>query len=193
MGDYNDHLFENPLAYLMWQKLWCSRLGDQKWVFESWGQMGNKGSRGRNGLSKETVDFLVKNTKFSREMIKVAVSDKTESLLACTRCSKVVSYLQFHLFACSVVHTCFFCLLTSGTPVQRFHVHLFACVGVVHWFYESFRGSEILWAIAPIPLPSPPTRAVLKCQMLGTETTFKANFIIHPASTKRREEGGAMG
>ena len=31
--------------------------------------MGNKGSK--NGLSKETIDFLVKNTKFSREMIKV--------------------------------------------------------------------------------------------------------------------------
>ena len=72
-------------------------------MFDSWGEMGNKGSRGRNGLSKETVDFLVKNTKFSREMIKVAVSDKTESLLACTRCSKVVSYLHSYLFPCSVV------------------------------------------------------------------------------------------
>ena len=50
-------------------------------MFDSWGEMGNKGSRGRNGLSKETVDFLVKNTKFSREMIKVAVSYKTETLL----------------------------------------------------------------------------------------------------------------
>ena len=34
--------------------------------------MGNKGSsRSKNGLNKETIDFLVKNTKFSREMIKV--------------------------------------------------------------------------------------------------------------------------
>ena len=33
--------------------------------------MGNKGSSRKNGLSKETIDFLVKNTKFSREMIKV--------------------------------------------------------------------------------------------------------------------------
>ena len=109
-------------------------------MFDSWGEMGNKGSRGRNGLSKETVDFLVKNTKFSREMIKVAVSHKTESLLACTRCSKVVSYLHSHLLACSVVyrfhfiHTCLFlpadewyvgpavpcspvCLLRSGALV----------------------------------------------------------------------------
>ena len=31
--------------------------------------MGNKSSK--NGLSKETIDFLVKNTKFSKEMIKV--------------------------------------------------------------------------------------------------------------------------
>lgn len=26
--------------------------------------------------------------------------------------------------------------------------------------------------------------------MLGTQTTFKSNFIIHPAYTKRRGEGG---
>jgi len=32
--------------------------------------MGNKGSSRKNGLNKETIDFLVKNTKFSREMIK---------------------------------------------------------------------------------------------------------------------------
>ena len=40
-------------------------------MFDSWGEMGNKGSRGRNGLSKETVDFLVKNTKMSADEIQV--------------------------------------------------------------------------------------------------------------------------
>ena len=135
--------------------------------------MGNKGSRGRNGLSKETVDFLVKNTKFSREMIKVAVSYKTESLLACTVYNVHGALKSFHIYTltCLLVQWCtgsisytdvYFCLLTSGTPVQWFRFHLFACVGVVHTgSMSSFMGLRYFGPLPPIPPPlHPPTRSV---------------------------------
>ena len=71
-------------------------------MFDSWGEMGNKGSRGRNGLSKETVDFLVKNTKFSREMIKVAVSFKTETLLV----QGALKSFHIYTLTCLLVQWC---------------------------------------------------------------------------------------
>ena len=169
----------------MWQKLWCSRLGDQKWVLDSWGEMGNKGSRGRNGLSKETVDFLVKNTKFSREMIKVAVSYKTETLLACTRCSKVVSYLHFHLFASSVVH--------------RFHfIHICLFLPADEWYAGSTvqcspvclcrSGTLVLWVLSwvwdtlghcPHPPPLPPNPRSVKMSNVGDRNYIQGEF-HHP-------------
>ena len=100
-------------------------------MFDSWGEMGNKGSRGRNGLSKETVDFLVKNTKFSREMIKVAVSYKTETLLVVQGAIKSFNIytlirLLVHWCTGSISYThVYFCLLTSCTLVPFSPVCLF--------------------------------------------------------------------